>query len=48
VAITVEWISNACNESPVNIISKPFLKLILSDVEDGPQDGMLSDENPSD
>jgi hypothetical protein len=40
-SLTVDWISKAWKEVPVNIIPKSFLKCCLSNVEDGIQDDIL-------
>jgi hypothetical protein len=42
---TVEWISKAWKDVPVNIIPKSFLKHCLSNVEDGMQDDILWDDS---
>jgi hypothetical protein len=41
--ITVEWISKVLKDVPVNITPESFIKCLLSNVEDGMQDGILQD-----
>jgi hypothetical protein len=44
-SVIVEWISKACKEVPVSIMSKSLLKCCLSNAEDGTQDDILWDNN---
>jgi hypothetical protein len=46
-SVTVEWISKAWKEMPVNIISKSYLKCCLSNVEGGTQDDIWDNSQQS-